>query len=187
MADFTLTASPLLGGYERKFGSTSLRERDELALVSLAIPLGEDKKAAAAIKKAYGLPLPSPVLSAEAGGKRLVSTTADQLMLIFEHATPDANQVVNEALNGACYTTDQTDVWIVLDLSGPLAHAALERLCPLDLHPDVFPIHSAARTTMEHMGAMVIRTGADSFLLLSASSSAASFLHAVETSLHYVS
>ncbi|MYA88775.1 MAG: sarcosine oxidase subunit gamma, partial [Boseongicola sp. SB0662_bin_57] len=41
-------------------------------------------------------------------------------------------------------------------------------------------------TVMEHMGAMAIRTGDDAFLLLSAGSSAESFLHAVETSYRYV-
>ena len=39
---------------------------------------------------------------------------------------------------------------------------------------------------MEHMGAIIHREGTDRFLLLSASSSARSFLHAVEASLEHV-
>jgi sarcosine oxidase subunit gamma len=39
---------------------------------------------------------------------------------------------------------------------------------------------------MEHLGTIVLRDGTDSFLLLSAHSSAESFLHAVETSIRNV-
>ena len=39
---------------------------------------------------------------------------------------------------------------------------------------------------MEHMGAMIVHLSGDRFLLLSASSSAQSFLHAVELSYRYV-
>ena len=44
----------------------------------------------------------------------------------------------------------------------------------------------SARTVMEHMGAMIVHLSGDRFLLLSASSSAQSFLHAVELSYRYV-
>ena len=74
-----------------------------------------------------------------------------------------------------------------LELAGPGAIAALERICPLDLHDSAFPVGAAGRTTMEHMSAVIIRTGPDTFLLLSASSSGMSFLHALETSLAYTS
>ena len=80
----------------------------------------------------------------------------------------------------------ETDAWVVLQISGPDVRAVLERLCPLDLHDATCPIDSAQRTVMEHMGAIIIRTAPDRFLLLSASSSAKSFLHAVETSLKYI-
>jgi sarcosine oxidase subunit gamma len=40
----------------------------------------------------------------------------------------------------------------------------------------------AQRTVMEHLGVLILRTGDDAFMLLSASSSAKSFLHALETS-----
>ncbi|MBT8415130.1 MAG: hypothetical protein KJO30_12445, partial [Boseongicola sp.] len=53
---------------------------------------------------------------------------------------------------------------------------------PLDLDPDTFPTGSAARTVMEHLGAMIVRVDDTRFWLMSARSSAMSFLHAVETS-----
>ena len=87
-------------------------------------------------------------------------------------------------LDGKGYTTDQTDAWVVLEISGPDTMAAMERLCPLDLAS--FETGTSGRTVMEHMGAFVVKIEDNRFWLMSASSSAASFLHAVETSYHYV-
>ena len=66
------------------------------------------------------------------------------------------------------------------------AEEALRRLCPIDLAGAQFPLNASARTVMEHMGAIVVRVSVDSFLLLSASSSAKSFWHAVEVSMKNV-
>ena len=103
--------------------------------------------------------------------------------MIFTHATPDAEPFVAKKIKGAAYTTDQTDVWTGLEIAGSRARTALERICPIDLHPDSFDVGDAARTTMEHLGTLIIRTDEDTFLLMSGSSSAKSFLHAVETSI----
>lgn len=181
----SLTPAPRLGGYDRKFGDLRLRERTDLALVSLAIPLGGDAAAKKAIKSAFKLDLPAPGQSSASKTHRLVRTAPDQAMLVFDDTSANAEAAVRTALKGACYTTLQTDAWVALALVGPRARTVLERLCPLDLHDSAFPVDAAARTVMEHMGAMILREGPHSFLLLSASSSAGSFLHAVETSIRY--
>jgi sarcosine oxidase subunit gamma len=165
---FTLEAKPILGGVDRRLGENRIVERSDLAIVSIA----------------WGLAWPDPTVSTVSGDVRAVRSAPDQLLLIFPHATPDANRVVQSKLNGAGYTTDQTDVWVMLEISGPATIAALERLCPLDVSR--FPDGGAGRTVMEHMGALIIRVSAGHFYLLSASSSARSFLHAVETSYDWV-
>ncbi|MEK6216110.1 MAG: sarcosine oxidase subunit gamma, partial [Boseongicola sp.] len=134
----------------------------------------------------WSLDAPAPTLSTVSGDTRAICTAPDQMMLVFPHPTPDANAHVQGKLNDTGYTTDQTDAWVVLELSGPQALSALERLCPLDLHNSAFPVNAAGRTIMEHMGAFIVRTGDDTYLLMSASSSAQSFLHAVETSFEWV-
>ncbi len=188
MPDFTLTAAPPLAGYDKTFGDLRLTAPADLAIVSLALPLGGEDAAKKAVKSAYGADLPEPGQSVMArDGARLVRLGPDAAFVIFTHATPDAETVVSGRLKGKAYTTDQTDVWTGLELDGPRSRAALERICPLDLHPDAFAEGDAARTVMEHLGTLIIRTGQDRFLLLSASSSAGSFLHAVETSIENVS
>ena len=182
-----LDQTPTLGGHDQSFGDTRLAEITSLALVSIALPQGGDQAAIKALKSAFKLDLPAPGQSTASKTHRLIRTAPDQALLAFDHPAPDAEALVAKALKGTVYTTDQTGAWVTLDLSGPATHAALERICPLDLHDSAFPLNAAARTVMEHMGAIIIRTGPDSFRLMSASSSAMSFLHAIESSIRYVS
>jgi methylglutamate dehydrogenase subunit D len=183
--EFRLAATPPLAGTDLRFGANRVAARTDLALVSVAVPLGGEAAVAEAFARAWSLDLPGPRLGTGSDQLRALRTAPDQMMLVFPHPTPDAEVVVRQALEGTAYTTDQTDVWAVLELTGPGVLAALERLCPLDLAPGAFPVGAFARTVMEHMGAMILRTGDERFLLLSASSSAGSFLHAVERSFAY--
>ena len=186
MLDFNLISAPPLAGYDQSFDGVSLKAPADLSIVSVALPVGGEAAAEKAIKTAYGAALPDigkSVLSKD-GGTRLVRLSPDAAFVIFTHATPDAEPHVAGKLKGAAYTTDQTDVWTGLEISGPNVRTALERICPIDLHPDSFAEGDAARTVMEHLGTLILRTGPETFLLMSASSSAKSFLHAIETSIH---
>lgn len=188
MPDYQLVAEPPLAGLDRTFGKTRLSALSDLALVSVALPLGQETAAQQAIRAAYGIELPQvgSYATAPADGALLIRTGPDQGMIAFDHVAPDAGRVVASRLNGAVYTTDQTDAWVGLMIDGPQARAALERICPLDLHPDAFGPEAAQRTVAEHLGLLVLRRGDEAFLLLSASSSAESFAHAVETSICWV-
>lgn len=185
MLDFKLVSAPPLAGYDQSFEGVTLRAPADLAIVSLALPLGGEAAAEKSVKTAYGAALPGIGKSAlsKDGSARLVRLSPDAAFVVFTHATPDAEPHVAKKIKGAAYTTDQTDVWTGLEIAGPRARTALERICPIDLHPDSFAVGDAARTTMEHLGTLIIRTGEDTFLLMSGSSSAKSFLHAVETSI----
>ena len=184
MAKITLTATAALGNADIKIGGNRILERADLALVSIATPLGEDNALATVLKSGWSLDVPSRSQTTDCGEVRAVRTSPDQLLLVFAHETPDALRHVQSKLNGTGYTTDQTDAWVVLEISGPDTLAALERICPLDIRQ--FRPGESGRTVMEHMGAMAIRLEDDRFFLMSASSSAQSFMHAVETSYRYV-
>ena len=187
MAEYTLQAEPPLAGTEMEIAGVRLWAPADLALESLALPLGGEDDALAAIKGAYGADLPEIGRSSLTGdGTRLIRLAPDMAFALFSHATPDAERVLADRLKGAVYTTDQTDVWVALALSGGNTRRALERICPIDLHPQVFGVGHAARTVMEHLGVLILRTGDDDYLLLSASSSSKSFLHAIEVSLRNI-
>lgn len=188
VVEFSLVSAPPLAGYSERFGTVTLSAPKDLAVVNMAIPLGADAKALKAVKSGYGVDMPDPGTSVETkkGAARLVRLAPDQAFVVFTLPTPDAEEVVAKHVKNALYLTDQTDVWAGLEISGAGSIAALERVCPIDLHPAGFAVGDAARTVMEHLGVLIIRTGEDRYLLLSASSSAGSFLHMLETSIKNV-
>lgn len=186
MPEFSLISAPPLAGYDETIGGIRLRAPEGVAIVSIALPLGGEAAAEKAVKAAYGVALPEVGQSVVTKDARLVRLGVDQAFVMFNHTEPDAETVVAGALNDAAYTTDQTDVWVALEISGARCREALERICPLDLHPDAFGVDQAARTVMEHLGVLIIRTGEETYLLLSASSSAGSFQHALHQSMENV-
>ena len=183
MAEYTLTSAPPLAGTDITIGDARLAAPADLAIVAIALPLGGEKAALAAIKKGYGVDLPEPGKSVEADGATLLRLAPDQAFVLFTRAEPDAEAVVAAKLGDTVYLTDQTDAWCALDLSGSASRSVLERICQVDLHPGSFAVGDLARTVMEHLGSIVLRQDDDNYRLLSMSSSANSFLHAVETSM----
>ena len=187
MADYQLIAEPPLAGTDVRIGTVRLLAADTLAIVSIALPLGEEAAAEKALKSSFKVALPESGQSTVApDGARVVRTGPDQALILLPETRQSPEAFVLEKLKHTVYATDQSDVWSGLTLEGEDALAVLERICPLDLHASVFPTDAAARTVMEHLGVLIIRTGEQSFLLLSASSSAVSFLHAIETSMRNV-
>lgn len=183
MSEFTLTAASPLGGHAAHFDGAELAEVTDRALVSFAVPLAGGDTFAAAL----GIALPAPGHTARSGEEMLLMGLGpDQGLAMLPLGEGPTVEALRARLGGLAYLTEQTDAWVILRLMGPKALAALERICPVDLHLEAFPEGRVARTVMEHLGAIVLREGPESFLLMSASSSARSFLHAVETSLRNV-
>jgi sarcosine oxidase subunit gamma len=151
-----------------------------MTIISLAVPTGKEAVFEASAKKA-GIALPSVGRFKDTPQGRLMAISQDQYFLI---ATDDGSAV---PFGDAAYMSDQSDAWVALEIKGALVRLALERICPLDLHPKSFPTGSGVRTMMEHMGAFILALGDDEYLLLSARSSAKSFWHAVEVSVRNVS
>ncbi len=188
MSDYTLTAQSALGGYKESFEGVALEELCDLAIVSIATPLGGEEALSAEIKNAYGATLPKAgkVSRSEDGLTRFLGMASDQMFAIFNYSKPDAARIIIDKLKDTGYYTLQSDNWVTLRISGPKSRGALERICTIDLAPAAFREGDVARTSMEHMGVIIYPEGENGFVLISASSSAASFLHAVETSIHNV-
>ena len=188
MPEFTLQAIPALRNYEQQFNGVRLAEQSELAIVSLAIP--SDQEAVVANTVEVGLEITLPPVGQSTVTRdakmRLLGLAEDRFFIIFNLCENNLANITDHLLQGTAYTTDQTDAWVGLEIIGPRVREALERLCPLDLHPDVFSLNSATRTVMEHLGVIIVCTGTNDFLLLCPRSFASSFLHAVEISVQNV-
>lgn len=185
MVEHTLTARPPLDGYRETFSDSILEERTDLAIVSIAVPQGGKAALNKAITDAFGTTAPETgQITISSNGKiRFLGMSPDQIFVLLDEPETGAEQHIEAALKGCGYFTLQSDNWVKLRISGPASLAALERVCPVDLAPAAFPETRVARTVFEHMGAIVLGDGEDSFLLLSAASSAGAFLDAVRESI----
>ena len=190
MAKFSLQAEPFLGGFEKDYGTVMIKEVTDRAITSLTMPLGLEAQAEKAIKSALKLKLPGVGMSMQSkdGATALLRLGKDQLFCVKDGESD--GHAAHKALADKCgddvYTTDQSDVWVSLTISGSDTLRALERICPIDLHPNRFTVGAIARTAMEHLGTIIYRNSEIEYTLMSASSSAGSFLHAIQTSVENV-
>ncbi len=182
-----VTRSPL-AGFQQQIGSTAINEITDLSIVSVAVTPGGsatliDRHGAQVIPK---LPAPGQFVQAEDQHTRWLGVQPDQWLVLIDGYASNALPTMRAWVGDNAYLVDQSDSWAVLGIDGPTAREALERICPLDLHADIFLEGMVSRTSMEHMTTIIVRESVDGFILLSPASSANSFLHAVMTSLHNV-
>jgi sarcosine oxidase subunit gamma len=190
VAEYRLTSEEFLNGYQAQFGPISLREISDICMVSMALPLAKEEAVQKALKAAFGIDMPDIGQSQSAAplDSRLLRMGLDQMFVLFPRAqnTGQAEHQIKTLMKSAVYTTDQSHNWVGLEISGPGCRSALERICPIDLHPERFAVNAVARTQMEHLGTIILSVDHETYWLFSASSSAKSFLHALETSIHNV-
>lgn len=189
MPDLMLKAKPPLDGFRKDYDGVSVAEVTDRSIVSIATPDDGQQSLDAAMTAGYQVRLPEVGASATSDVDRtlILGLQKQQVFLLCDDLGRDPVGAVNDRLNGTAYLTDQSDSWVLLQVSGDRARVALERISPIDLHPQAFPVGAVARTSMEHLGVIMTRTGENEYLLMSACSSAHSFLHAVETSIQNVS
>ena len=145
-----LAKSALSGQAPLSTGGATLSEASLGPITSVAAFPGTKTKLA---KTLGGFPDPNRFLDAP----MRVWTGPDQAFLIGA-PVPD--------LTGLAAVTDQSGGWAALTLQGPGADAALMRLFPLDLRAQTFPQGHAARAPLGHMQSILLRTGAETFLIL---------------------
>jgi sarcosine oxidase subunit gamma len=156
-------------------GGLTLALKDPGPITSVAVFPGGAKAVAKGLKP-LGLAFPAPNRFVDGKAARLIWTGRDQAFLTGIAPPP---------LDGAALT-DQTDAWAVLALSGAGAVEVLARLVPLDLRLAAFPVGRVARTGLNHMNAVILRTGDYALELMVFRSMARTAWHELETTMHMV-
>jgi heterotetrameric sarcosine oxidase gamma subunit len=160
-----LIAKPALGVPDFIRAGTTLAEAPMEAITSVAPYPGQLD----AVGAALGLAFPAPNRVTAAGDLRLVWAGRDLAFLIGP--APDAAALA--AMPAA--VTDQSDAWVTLTLTGPLALPTLARLVSLDLRA-VKP-GECFRTGLNHLPLVLVCEGADSFRLMTFRSMAQTAWH----------
>ena len=185
MGDYPLQGEHFVKGTQRYYGSTYLAELFEHSIVSIAIPRHGENAFHSQFQNAFGIVLPSPGTVKQSMDKRFefLWMSPEQIFVYFKSPSHYPEHEIRDVMGALGYVTDQTHNWCQIKLEGQLVVPALERICPLNLHQDVFPVGGCARTVMEHLSTVLVRRDSDEFLFFSPSSSAHSFVHTIEQSL----
>jgi sarcosine oxidase subunit gamma len=170
-----IAKSALEGHGALHLGGVTLAEAAAGPITSVAL-MPDGAKAVAKGLKTLGLTFPAPNSFVEKKGARIVWTGRDQAFLMG---------VEPPALDGAA-VTDQSDGWVVLAVSGVGAVDVLARLVPLDLRLQIFPVGQAVRTPVNHMNAVILRTGDYAFEVMVFRSMARTAWHEIEAAMQAV-
>ena len=184
MPKYKLKIKSPLANYKGEINNIKISAIEKMEFYSLSIPIGGQKKAEIAIKKAFNclMPLPGDCSVCREYKVKILRLSKDQIFLYFGFQDIIRIEKSLKVLESSFYVTEQSDAWSGIKVSGQNIISCLERICPINLSIDAFGINCFARTAMEHLNTIIIRTKKNEFELFSASSSAQSFLHAVKTS-----
>ena len=190
---FILTPSSPLGGHCTIVEGASLFEVSPRSIVSVSPFTGNEAEFNTAIGKLLNSAYPSATSAFELTGESagiLLPSSHNHWFLCFEDEVPDplatASDLLGRVTSKQVAMTDQSDAWVILALTGPRIYHTLERICPIDCSLSAMPIGTTARTMIEHLGSIILRRpdddGLPCFWLMSARSSAASFLDIITSS-----
>jgi sarcosine oxidase, subunit gamma len=135
---------------------------------ALRLALRAPEPARVAAERAFGTPVPITACRAGVQGERAALWLGpDEWLLI---APPEAAAGVlsglESALSGlACSVVDVSHRQVGLEVAGAHAELLLAAGCPLDLHPDAFPIGMCTRTMLGKTEIVLWRTGPEVFRL----------------------
>ncbi|AZO11554.1 MULTISPECIES: sarcosine oxidase subunit gamma [unclassified Mesorhizobium] len=156
-----------------------IAENIGVALASIASRLNRQAEFATAAKRFFGFEMPAPGKVSGKAPYTAVWTGVDQWFVEAPFTSHEnIAQIVKDGFGDNASVTEQTDGWACFDVGGPAAPAVFERLCALDVH--AMAGGAASRTTIEHIGCIVIcREARLQFSILGPRSSAASLHHAL--------
>lgn len=175
MADLIAT-SACAGLLPKTIGDVTLSEIVFAAITSVAPFSGQEAAVSEALKAQIGAALPKPNRATGKAAARAVFAGRGQTLVLGPQLSPIAGAAM----------TDQTDAWAAVELDGPSARDVLARLVSIDLRADIFKQGHAARTPIFHMPGVVVRTGADRYLLMTFRSMAGTLVHDLETAMEGV-
>ncbi len=122
----------------------------------------------AAAGVAFGLRLPDQACRAREGDgcAALWLGPDEQLLLVQQSQWPDVLAALASTLSGMPHSlVDISQRQIALQIDGARAADVLSAGCPLDLHPQAFPVGMCTRTLFAKSPIVLWRTAADEFHL----------------------
>jgi sarcosine oxidase subunit gamma len=149
-------------GAAQNAAGLTMVELGDFELVQVMARRGQWSVVAQACADGYGKPAPARPQAIEAGGALLIWSGPDQF-LVLSARTSGGNSAIDTARSafaGMASLSEQSDGRSLIRISGARSRDMLAKVCSLDLHPTVFPVGTAAATSIDHTSVNLWR-GAD--------------------------
>lgn len=147
-----LAASGRYGKLDGGAGVT-ISERIGLGLATVAARKGQARSLQDRVREAYGVDLPQTSRVVVGRDVSFVGYGPGQWLAVSETLASEAMaRDLAERLKGLASISDQSSGRTVIRVSGPRARDVLAKGLPIDLDPRVFPLGSAATSTISLMG-----------------------------------
>lgn len=114
-------------------------------------------------KREFGVDLPNAPRQIAAEELTFIWAGPDQWLVLSAAVKPGFEQSLRQIVDDVACVTDQSDGRAIVRLSCALAHEALARLVPIDLHPLAFGADATALTLAGHIPVQIWRTGDGGF------------------------
>lgn len=160
----------------KDIGGVSLTDASFPVITSIAPFRGKQSAVSDALKTQIGAAFPAPNRTTGKATSRVVWAGRGQAFVLGPKLAP---------IDGAAMT-DQTDAWACVTLEGSQSRDVLARLVPIDLRDEEFKRGHAARTLLNHMNIVIMRTGADRYIVMAFRSMAHTLVHELETAMEGV-
>ena len=127
----------------------SLTEFRNFDLVQVMARRGKAADMAEAAKVRFGVAAPDAPKAVQTSDATLIWSGPDQFFVLSKggkHTMGPLGQVFASSAS----LSDQSHARVLISVSGAKARTMLAKLSSIDLHPDAFPIGTAAATSMDH-------------------------------------
>ncbi|MFZ1815141.1 MAG: hypothetical protein WBO55_14600 [Rhizobiaceae bacterium] len=155
----------------------SMQELNEGNLHLLAAGASDMEAVAKALRKAGAPAIPEVGKSVDGNGNARLMWCGNQQWFLHVGDAEIGRQMAGN-LSSLTNLTDQSDGWVVMRIEGDKTRKVLEKLCPIDLDPGVFPAGACARAPFEGLATLIACEDAEAgrYLLLFQRSSSRSFV-----------
>ena len=140
-----------------QIGDLTISENSDLAIASVAARLGKEKQCVQLLQDVIGSGAPSPGHAALSDTFSAIWLGPDQWLVT---APLDSHELladeVSAQLSDIASVTEQNDAWVCFDIMGASVANLFERLCPVPLRR--MSRGEAQRTTIHHIGCIVVAT-----------------------------
>jgi heterotetrameric sarcosine oxidase gamma subunit len=137
-------------GVKESAAGLAMAELGGFELVQVMARRGQWSATDQACKEAYGKSAPAGPQAIEANGALLVWSGPDQFLVLSARGGNSTMERARLAFAGMASLSEQSDGRSLIRISGPRARDLLAKVCSLDLHPAVFPVGTAAATSIDH-------------------------------------